>query len=273
MRINRDDLAIFKRSAGALLKSPRGAYKLIQQLPAGDRAANLLAALSRKGPVPAQRREPNRLERFFDAKRGRGIQKWRHYFEIYDRHFQKFVGREVHIVEVGVASGGSMDMWRDYFGGRCHVYGIDVNPACKQFEREDIQVFIGDQGSREFWRRFRPKVPVVDIFLDDGSHKAEHQIVALEEMLPHLSSEGVYLCEDIEKRDHRPNDFLSYLFALDNELHQLRFAPGDASSYLTGEVNALQSCIRSICFYPFVAVIEKQPTDILRSDKRGGDWL
>jgi hypothetical protein len=113
----------------------------------------------------------------------------------------------------------------------------------------------------------------VDIFLDDGSHKAEHQIVTLEEMLPHLSSEGVYLCEDIEKKDHRPNDFLSYLFALDNELHQLRFAPGDASSYLTGKVNALQACIRSICFYPFVAVIEKQPTDILRSDKRGGDWL
>jgi hypothetical protein len=272
MKINRADLAILKRSAGALLRSPRGAYKLIQQLPVRDRAASLLAALSRIVALPVARRKPNRLEAFFDANRGHGIQKWRHYFEIYHRHFQKFVGREVHIVEVGVASGGSMEMWREYFGVRCHVYGIDTNPACKRFEREGVKIFTGDQGSREFWRRFRAEVPVVDIFLDDGSHKPEDQIVALEEMLPHLSSGGVYVCEDIEK-DHRPNDFLAYLLTLVNELHHLRFGPGDASSHLTGEVNALQSCVRSICFYPFVAVIEKRPTDILRSDKRGGEWL
>jgi hypothetical protein len=115
-------------------------------------------------------------------------------------------------------------------------------------------------------------VPVVDILLDDGSHQAEHQIVTLEEMLPHVSSEGVYLCEDIEKK-HRANDFLSYLAALVNELQQLRFRPGDSTSHLTAEVNALQSCIQSVSFYPYVAVIEKRPTAIFRSDKRGGDWL
>jgi hypothetical protein len=46
--------------------------------------------------------------------------------------------------------------------------------------------------------KFKALVPKVDIVVDDGSHLPEHQIVTLEEMLPHVSAEGVYLCEDIE---------------------------------------------------------------------------
>jgi hypothetical protein len=59
----------------------------------------------------------NPLRRFFEAhKRGHGIWKWNHYFEIYHRHFSKFRGREVHILEIGIYSGGSLEMWKDYFG-------------------------------------------------------------------------------------------------------------------------------------------------------------
>jgi hypothetical protein len=44
--------------------------------------------------------------------------KWRHCFAIYDRHFRKFVGRTVDVVEIGVFSGGSFMMWREYFGSQ-----------------------------------------------------------------------------------------------------------------------------------------------------------
>jgi hypothetical protein len=38
---------------------------------------------------------------------------------------------------------------------------------------------------------------VLDIVIDDGGHKYEQQVVNLEELLPHLRPNGVYLCEDV----------------------------------------------------------------------------
>src|SRR5262245_3116872 len=59
----------------------------------------------------------NPLQSYFDAHtEGRGIWKWTHYFDIYHRHLSKFIGREVHLLEIGVYSGGSLQMWRDYLG-------------------------------------------------------------------------------------------------------------------------------------------------------------
>jgi len=271
MKIEFDDLSLIIRTGLAALRSPKTAHRLLQQVPARIRASVLLDNLFQKGAAVVHR-EPGGLEQFFDNKQGRGIQKWRHYFDIYERHFGKFVGKEVHVVEVGVASGGSLEMWRNYFGEKCYVYGIDINPACKKFETNGVKIFIGDQGDRNFWQRFKAEIPFVDILIDDGSHIPEHQIVTLEEMLPHVSPNGVYLCEDIEKQ-HPPHPLLSYLAPVVEELHLLTFAPGDDSSYLTGLPNGLQSSISSIHFYPFVVVVEKRRSAILRSDKRGAEWL
>src|SRR3974390_3553832 len=60
------------------------------------------------------------LQAYFNSyENGPGIHKWLHYFDIYERHFKRFVGREVHVLEIGVESGGSLRMWRGYFGHGC----------------------------------------------------------------------------------------------------------------------------------------------------------
>ena len=92
---------------------------------------------------------------------GHGIWKWNHYFDIYHRYFRKFVGKKMSILEIGIYSGGSLDMWRNYFGADCEVYGIDVQEACKVYEGDGKRIFIGDQADREFWRQFREQVTVV----------------------------------------------------------------------------------------------------------------
>ncbi|MFZ2651209.1 MAG: hypothetical protein WA210_13990 [Burkholderiaceae bacterium] len=84
----------------------------------------------------------NDLEQFFNQHTGRLIHKWRHYFEIYDRHFARFRGRPVNIVEFGVSQGGSMLIWKHYFGPDVKVFGVDINPNCKQFEEPGVQIFI-----------------------------------------------------------------------------------------------------------------------------------
>ena len=61
----------------------------------------------------------NDLQIFFDNHRnGNGIWKWSHYFDIYNRHFCKYRDREVNVLEIGVYSGGSLEMWERYFGNK-----------------------------------------------------------------------------------------------------------------------------------------------------------
>ena len=65
---------------------------------------------------------------------GRRLNKWKHYFEIYDRHFSRFREREISVLEIGVADGGSLEIWRRYFGPKARIVGLDINPGCKAFE-------------------------------------------------------------------------------------------------------------------------------------------
>ena len=125
------------------------------------------------------------------------MMKYSHYFEIYDRHFQKYRNTECVIVEVGIYKGGSLQMWKDYFGPRAKIIGIDIDESTVAFEEEQVIVEIGSQSDRDFWRSFREKYPKVDIFIDDGGHTMEQQIITFEEMFGHIAEDGVYLCEDL----------------------------------------------------------------------------
>lgn len=212
---------------------------------------------------------PNPIREYFDSLReGRGIWKWLHYFDIYHRHFERFVGKDVNVVEVGIYSGGSLDMWKSYFGRECKVYGIDIKAECKLYEGDRTKVFIGDQSSRVFWADFRRQVPDVDILIDDGGHLPEQQIVTLEETVPYLRSGGVYLCEDITGID---NQFSAYLHGLAAALNSFDLRDAEASRVAPSH---LQRSISSIHLYPFVAVIEKNlwPVAELVAPKHGSEW-
>lgn len=214
-------------------------------------------------------RNSNTLEMYFESHRsGRGIWKWRHYFEIYERHFTQFINKTVHIVEVGIYSGGSLDMWQHYFGSGCYVYGVDIAPECKAYESDRVKILTGDQADRNFWRTFKEEVPRVDILIDDGGHQPEQQIVTLEEMLPHLSPGGIYLCEDVHVED---NQFAEYARALAKHLNAWQPCEGPELSVTT---TAFQSKIHSIHFYPFVTVIEKHTDspNSFTSPRRGTEW-
>ena len=94
----------------------------------------------------------NDLEKYFHNNNNRLIHKWVHYFEIYERHFSRFRNKEIVIVEIGVFQGGSLQMWKNYFGDKAIIYGIDIDPRCKEFEEENIKILIGSQSDRNFLR-------------------------------------------------------------------------------------------------------------------------
>jgi len=262
-----------KGIVNSAMESPRCTLDALKMLPSVARGLQF----SRTGnfpppPDPAGSALPaaNPLRAYFDAHtEGPGLWKWLHYFDIYHRHFQKFVGREVHVLEVGIYSGGSLGMWREYFGPGCHIYGMDIEPACTAYKSKGIDVFIGDQTDRNFWKRFRETVPKIDILIDDGGHAPEQQRITLEEMLPHIQPGGVYLCEDI---GGTANNFAAFISGLASDLnvYQRTAEVFDAPATPSG----LQASVRSITQYPFVTAIEKHEhhPGMLISRKHGTEW-
>lgn len=220
------------------------------------------------GPAPAPP-AGNPLADFFQARTsGRGVWKWEHYFDAYHRHLARFVGRPVHLLEIGIYSGGSLEMWRSYLGPDCRITGVDIEPACLAYEDDRTTVLIGDQADRGFWRREAGRLGGLDVVVDDGGHTPEQQQATLEELLPLLRPGGVFICEDVHGSANR---FATYAAALVDALNRDRYtavAPPQCA------VSDFQAAIHSIHFYPFMVVIEKhdRPPERLVAPKHGTEW-
>jgi len=119
------------------------------------------------------------------------------YFSVYDQYLSKFRKSKIVFVEIGIFSGGSLFMWRDFFGPKARIIGIDMNPDAKKWESEGFEIFIGDQSNPKFWLDFFDKVGDVDIILDDGGHTYEQQIVTATSCIPKIKEGGILLVEDV----------------------------------------------------------------------------
>jgi hypothetical protein len=118
------------------------------------------------------------------------------YFQVYEELFEKYRGQEVTFVEVGVLNGGSLFMWRDYFGARARIIGVELNPAAKKWETEGFEIYIGSQSDPVFWENFFKVVGTVDVILDDGGHTYEQQIVTADQCIPNIKDGGLLVVED-----------------------------------------------------------------------------
>ncbi len=123
--------------------------------------------------------------------------KYNTYFPIYEHIFQKYVGKNITFVEVGVLNGGSLFMWREFLGPQARIIGIDLNPAALKWNDDGFEVYIGSQSDPDFWQTFFSKVGPVDVLLDDGGHTNRQQIITTAEAIPHIKDGGVLVVEDV----------------------------------------------------------------------------
>lgn len=202
----------------------------------------------------------NPLRQYFQNNSGRLIHKWDHYFDIYHRHFEKFRGRPLKVLEFGVFHGGSLQMWKWYFGSECRVIGVDINPACKTLEEERVHVEIGDQEDRFFLQSLAEKYGPFDIVIDDGGHTMGQQIATYEELLPAVAVNGVYLVEDLLTSYrlnysgglHKPGTFIEYSKRLIDGLNAWHSQQPDIFA-----PNEFTKTVLSMHFYDSVLVLEK----------------
>ena len=198
------------------------------------KAASSLYRLVRRGPgitqfnlPPDRAREltpPSEIADLFYGHKGRPINKWTHYLAHYDRFFSRFRSTPVRMLEIGVFEGGSLELWRKYFGPKATIFGIDIDPACASKVDKPNQVRIGSQDDPDFLRSVVEEMGGIDLVLDDGSHKGHHIITSFRALFPLLSDGGLYVIEDMhddytEWPGTRTNQSLGLIKRLIDDMH------------------------------------------------------
>ena len=118
------------------------------------------------------------------------------YFQVYAELLEQYRNKPITFIEVGVLHGGSLFMWREYFGEKARIIGVDFNPQAKRWEEHGFEIYIGSQSDPIFWNDLFNKVGDADIVLDDGGHTYEQQIVTAHNCIPHINDGGLLVVED-----------------------------------------------------------------------------
>lgn len=193
--------------------------------------------------------------------------KWDGYFNVYETHLSKFVmlGTPLNVIEVGVQKGGSLDMWGKYFPKDSRIIGIDIDTECSKlkYDNPNIEVVIGDQGREDFWESFFKKYDFpIDVFIDDGGHFMDQQILTFEKVFPRISKGGVYICEDCHTSYiqfnggglHRKGTFIEYAKGYIDTLNKDWHSEYDTEQE---RKNDLANDLTSVNFYDSMVVFEK----------------
>jgi len=209
----------------------------------------------------------NPLSEYFRHNKGRLIHKWLDYFAIYHRHFKKFRNKKPTVIEFGVSHGGSLQMWKSYFGPGARIFGVDKNPKCKVAAEPGIKVLIGDQADPAFLKKVCGVVGPIDILIDDGGHRMEQQIATFEGMYRSVKIGGIYLVEDLQTSYlpryggglRRPGTMIEYAKTLIDRMN----------GWWAGEKGYFTRTAYSMTLYGRVLVIEKANMSRGRSSKTG----
>jgi hypothetical protein len=120
------------------------------------------------------------------------------YLNVYEMYLEPLRDKDVSFLEIGVRDGCSHRMWQYYFTKGSKIFGIDIDPRCKQVESENIQIFIGSQSDPLTIQKAVDASPEgFDVIIDDGSHVNELTIKSFDLLFKHVKPGGFYIIEDL----------------------------------------------------------------------------
>lgn len=139
------------------------------------------------------------LREFYREHEGKVSDKWDLYLDEYNRIFEPYRTKPVHLLEIGVQNGGSLEIWSKYFPKAKALVGCDINEKCSVLEYDDtrISVIVGNANSDETERTILAESPQYDVIIDDGSHTSEDIVHSFARYFPHVSDSGVFVAEDL----------------------------------------------------------------------------
>jgi hypothetical protein len=202
------------------------------------------------------------IHKLFLNNGGNICNKWIHYLDIYEKHFARFVGKKFTMFEIGVSKGGSVELWRDYFGADVTIVGIDIDPKCKQYEGDQIHIEIGDQSDALFLNSLIEKYGIPDLVIDDGSHVMQDLIMSFTFLYPLLKSGAVYLAEDLHTcyiaEPYNGNGANTFINMVKIHIDQLSTGNLKIQTASDNKLSELWATTNSITCYDSIVVYEKR---------------
>lgn len=202
------------------------------------------------------------------------IHKMLHYLPAYESALSAFRSRPIRMLEIGVARGGSLQMWRRYLHPDSTIVGIDIDPTTRQFDDPSrrLHVRIGSQTDISFLQRVVSELGPFDVILDDGSHMNSHIALTFQHLFPSgLASGGVYVVEDLHSnywkpyRDN-PMSFADFTKWLIDAMHahyqtvdskELDYRANDSHRLMELRVPLATTLVEKVEFYDSVAVVHR----------------
>jgi len=118
---------------------------------------------------------------------------------MYDQYMSKYRNEPIKILEIGIGSGPSLNIWYEYFTNAT-IYAIDVDNH-SQKNNDRVTTYICDQSNRNSLEEVMKTIGEVDLIIDDGSHVIDHQQISLGFLFKYLKSGGQYWIEDLHTSD------------------------------------------------------------------------
>lgn len=139
------------------------------------------------------------LKGLVEGHSGKVVDKWDSYLEAYEVCLAPYRDKPINILEIGVANGGSLDIWAEYFPNALNIVGCDITPECGELVYEDprVHLVVGDANHPDTKKMITSISERYDIIIDDGSHINADIIKAFSHYYPILSPGGIYFVEDL----------------------------------------------------------------------------
>ena len=191
-----------------------------------------------------------------------------HYFDVYNKHFNYLRNKVSNLLEIGVQTGASACMWKDFFPNAT-IHGIDIDERCLQFQQDRININIGSQHDVDFLNKVAGDIGEIDIVIDDGSHHEDHQRISFETLLPYVKSKGYYVIEDLHFAYHNGSlqesqygqhfpHITNTLIKVIDDVHKVATAQIKKGAIVFQRaVSDHNRKFESVCFYNGISLIRK----------------
>ncbi len=199
-----------------------------------------------------------KLQTIFEQHNDKFTGKWKHYFDVYERYLERFVGQEFTLLEIGTSNGGSLQVWKKYFGDNVRIVGVDIDPRTL-YEEPQIETYCGNQSDGNFWMNVLNRIGQPDVIIDDGSHDQLDVLNSFSILFPQLKNNGVYVIEDIHTAYN--NQFsggitspLNFVSIAGRFVHDVNLV------WMNEPYAPVVKDLKSVSFYDSMVVMEKETT-------------
>ena len=121
----------------------------------------------------------------------------------YEKVMSNYKKKTISLLEIGVNTGNSLELWGKYFNNESTIMGVDKKATNYTPSKKNMRYIIGDATKPETFYGLNN----IDIIIDDGSHKIKHQINSFKLLYSKLTESGMYIIEDVKDIDSTIQQF------------------------------------------------------------------